>query len=253
MIFLNIKRSYSAIRFRFLDDWPPVFHITQWKAGSQWIQQILARCAAHKKVLPSFTGHEPICRNTVYPAAYITREQYETLNAPSDSKYFVVLRDPRDILISGYFSVKFSHPLLPGIAEQRQQLASSNFEDGLSLTMETLVRPCVEIALSWAKSGAQWIRYEELLSRDVELLTKALLVDCGLPIKKQVLKEAVLACRFENFSGGRKPGQEDVNSHFRKGIAGDWKQHFTPRVKAAFKERFGEALQLCGYEKDLNW
>jgi hypothetical protein len=250
---LSIQHTYSVIRLKFLDDWPPVFHITQWKAGSQWIHQILARCAAHKKVLPSFTGHEPICRNTVYAAAYITKEEYEALNAPSDSKYFIVLRDPRDILISGYFSLKFSHSLLPGIAEQRQQLESRNLEDGLSLIMETLVQPCVEIAVSWAKSGAQWIRYEDLLSRDVELLTKALLVDCGLPIKKQVLQEAVLASRFENFSGGRKPGQEDVNSHFRKGIAGDWKQHFTPRVKAEFKERFGEALRLCGYEKGFDW
>jgi len=36
-------------------------------------------------------------------------------------------------------------------------------------------------------------------------------------------------------SGGRKPGQEDLNSHFRKGIAGDWRDQFTPRIKAIFR------------------
>lgn len=235
-----------------MNDWPPVFHITQWKAGSQWIHQILARCCASKKVWPSFDGTQPIGRNNIYAAAYLSKEEYDSF-AASDSKYFIVLRDPRDILVSGYYSLKFSHAVEPGISEERQELESTNLEDGMLRTMDTLVQPCVEIALSWAKVGAEWIRYEELLSRDVELLTKALLVDCGLPIKQSVVRDAVLACRFEKISGGRKPGQEDVKSHFRKGIAGDWKKQFTPRIKAIFKERFGEALQICGYEKDSDW
>jgi hypothetical protein len=250
---LNITQEiYSVFRRRFLDDWPAVFHITQWKAGSQWVHQILARACAPKKVWPSFDGTQPIERNNVYAAAYLTKQEYDSF-ATSDSKYFIVLRDPRDILVSGYYSLKFSHAIEPGISEQRTELESANLEDGMLRTMDTLVQPCVDIALSWAKIGANWIRYEELLHRDLELLTKALLVDCGLPIKKSVLQEAVLACRFEKISGGRKPGQEDINSHFRKGIAGDWKNQFTPRIKAIFKERFGEALLICGYEKDNDW
>lgn len=249
---LKIRDIYSAFRIRFLNDWPPLFHITQWKAGSQWIHQILARCCQPKKVWPRFEGTETICRNNVYAAAYLTKEEYRDY-ATSDSKYFVILRDPRDILVSGYYSLKFSHVVEPGISEQRQELESANVEDGMIRTMDTLVQPCVNIALSWAKSGSEWIRYEELLNRDVELLTKALLVDCGLPIKKSILTEAVMACRFERISGGRKPGQENVNSHFRKGIAGDWKNQFTPRIKSIFKERFGEALRICGYEKDSDW
>jgi hypothetical protein len=243
----------STLRVRILDDWPPVFHITQWKAGSQWIREILTRCIPHKKVLPSFNGDELIRRNTVYAAAYLSKQEFEGLNPPVDSKYFIVLRDPRDILVSGYYSLKFSHVDIPRISEQRKELESITQDDGMFRTMDNLVQPCVDIALSWAKSGAKWIRYEELLVDDVELLSKALLVDCGLPIKKKTLEDAVLACRFEKFSGGRKPGQEDINSHFRKGVAGDWKNQLSPHVKAVFKERFGEALQICGYEKNPDW
>ena len=249
---MNIKGIYSGLRSRFLDDWPPVFHITQWKAGSQWILQILSRCCAPKKVWPSFDGTQPIGRNNIYAAAYLTKAEYDTF-ATSDSKFFIVFRDPRDILVSGYYSMKFSHSVLPGIAEERQELASVSVEEGMLRTIDTWVQPSVEIALSWIKSGANWIRYEDLLLRDVELLGKALLVDCGLPIKKSVLKDAVLACRFDKIAGGRKPGQEDVNSHYRKGIAGDWKNQFSPGIKAIFKDRFGEALKICGYEKDSDW
>jgi Sulfotransferase domain len=250
---LNIARDiFSALRRQFSSDWPPVFHITQWKAGSQWIQQILARCCAPKKVWPSFDGTQPIGKNNIYAAAYLTREEYNTF-ATTDSKYFLVFRDPRDILVSGYYSMKFSHSVLPGIAEERQELESIGLEEGMLRTMDTLVQPSVEIAVSWAKTGVDWIRYEDLLQHDVKLLTQALLVDCGLPLKESVVKDAVLASRFEKIAGGRKPGQEDVKSHYRKGIAGDWKNQFTPKIKDIFKERFGEVLKICGYEKNSDW
>jgi lipopolysaccharide transport system ATP-binding protein len=62
----------------------------------------------------------------------------------------------------------------------------------------------------------------------------------------------VLANRFEARSGRRR-GEEDVASHERKGVAGDWKNHFTDKVAKAFKDRFGELLVATGYEKDSRW
>ena len=52
---------------------------------------------------------------------------------------------------------------------------------------------------------------------------------------------------------GRTPGTEDVNAHLRKGIAGDWQNHFTDRLKTEFKRRYSETLIRTGYEKDSNW
>jgi hypothetical protein len=120
------------------DSWPPLFHITQWKAGSEWIHQILARCCQPKKVWSYFQGTEPVCQNNVYAAAYLTKEQYKDY-ATSDSKYFVVLRDPRDILVSGYYSLRFSHFLTPRISDVRQELESTNVEDGMLRMMDSLV------------------------------------------------------------------------------------------------------------------
>jgi len=63
----------------------------------------------------------------------------------------------------------------------------------------------------------------------------------------------VLANRFEAQTGGRPRGVEDVTAHQRKGVAGDWRNHFTDRIKRAFKARYGGLLVATGYEKDLDW
>ena len=47
--------------------------------------------------------------------------------------------------------------------------------------------------------------------------------------------------------------EEDVRCHERKGIAGDWRNHFTERVKLGFKHRFGDVLLATGYERDNDW
>ena len=42
-------------------------------------------------------------------------------------------------------------------------------------------------------------------------------------------------------------------AHARKGIAGDWRNYFSDRVKQSFKTRYGGLLVATGYEQDLSW
>ena len=89
------------------------------------------------------------------------------------------------------------------------------------------------------------------------LLNSAHIFMMRIPYDRETLMEAqrevVRANRFETWTGGRKRGQEDVASHERKGIAGDWRNHFTPKVAAAFRSRYGSLLVATGYERDERW
>ena len=58
---------------------------------------------------------------------------------------------------------------------------------------------------------------------------------------------------FERLAGGRKQGEENRASHYRKGQPGDWVNHFTPKVRQLFKDRYGELLVRLGYESDTSW
>ena len=58
---------------------------------------------------------------------------------------------------------------------------------------------------------------------------------------------------FATKANGRAPGREDPRSHYRKGTAGDWRNHFTERHVSYFKEHFGDLLVTLGYESGREW
>jgi len=113
--------------------------------------------------------------------------------------------------------------------------------------------PAARIQQSWLESDEPVIRFEDMLDNDLDVFNNVLINRCKLPINAKLLATAVEENRFANLTGGRDRGVEDVGSHERKGIAGDWKNHFSQTVKRAFKIRFGGLLAAAGYEKDLDW
>ena len=253
------------------EDLPTIFHVTHWKAGSQWINKILNRCVGERVVFAEPGAAQllkrPIFPGRVYTTCYVTRELFHRVHLPEPWNRFVVIRDLRDALVSQYFSVRFSHPLvarafLPAggldatnvedMATFRRRFQTVDAEEGMLALLDRLAYSA-SIQWSWLEGGEPLIRYEDLLARDVEILVPLLTQTCPLGVPAEQVREAVVACRFETLTGGRGRGQEDVHSHERKGVVGDWRTHFTPRLTRAFKARFGDLLVATGYERDTHW
>jgi lipopolysaccharide transport system ATP-binding protein len=169
----------------------------------------------------------------------------------------VVIRDLRDTLVSGYFSLKVSHVrgrMLDSVRRFSEMLQDADVETGLRATMEQwLPTAAADIQRSWLEAGDPFVRYENLLDRDLEILEPLLIDQCELPVRRRRLRAAIKRNRFERRTGGRKRGEEDVTAHERKGIAGDWRNHFSDELKSDFKERWGDLLIATGYERDLDW
>jgi lipopolysaccharide transport system ATP-binding protein len=239
--------------------WPTVLHVTHPKSGSQWVRNILTQCAPERTVTPEYgLGHffrGPIQTGKIYPTVYVTRQEFMRVPLPPGARRFVVIRDLRDTLVSWYFSVKVSHADdVPVIAEFRARLRGLSVEDGLLWAIHESpdIAHIAAIQRSWWESGEPLVRYEDLLEHDDEILARVLLDECGLPLPRARLQAIIRRCRFEALTG-RARGQEDVYSHERKGIAGDWRNHFTDRVRSAFKARFGKLLIATGYTSDGRW
>lgn len=246
---------------------PAIAHITHPKAGSQWIRQILMSCvpdlvvpsvselAANPAMNPSWDFlDQPVLPGRVYPALFLPKDHFNKVQGAESVRRFVVIRDIRDSLVSGYFSIRYSHPTdMAHVADQRARLAAMSVEDGLIFLFDGLGDLCAAVQGTWMESGDPMLRYEDLLLDDVNLLESVLLDHCSLPVTRGLLRETIEAHRFERLSGGRPLGREDRSSHYRKGTPGDWRNHFTPKVTDAFKARFGDVLIYAGYEKDKDW
>ena len=236
---------------------PTIFHVTHWKAGSQWINKILNRATGGRVVFAEADRaqflQKPIVAGKIYSTCYVTREEFYSVKLPEPWHRFVVIRDLRDTLVSYYFSLKVSHVHMAKLERHRRKLREVGLEDGLLYVLDEVLPVCGGVQQSWLEAGEELIRYEDLLARDLDILVPLLTEKCPLGLPREQLSEAVVACRFESLTGGRSRGQEDVGSHERKGVAGDWRNHFTDRVKNAFKARYGDLLVATGYEKDHGW
>lgn len=246
---------------------PAIVHITHPKAGSQWIRRILMQCVP-ELVVPSIDElaenparnpsweflSRPLVPGGVYPALYLPKDRFDQVEGVESSRRFVVIRDLRDTLVSGYFSIRYSHPTdMTHVAELRAELESRSVEDGLLFLFDGFLDLCAAVQGTWMESGDPVLRYEDLLVADIGLLELVLLEHCRLPVTGEKFRNSVEESRFEKLSGGRRLGQEDRSSHFRRGSPGDWRNHFTPRVTEAFKKRFGDVLVYAGYEMNRDW
>jgi len=283
------------------------------KCASQYIKAIFLKATALLGMTPSrvdnFAAELPLGYHTREPyIALLAEHRDRLLHDPAvvwcltngdneavallaqrgDYRGFHVIRDPRDVLVSAYFSHLYSHPIRSDggwIAEMRRQLAAApDVEAGLLLELDYNAPIFASMgAWDYANLSVYETRYETLIADPVAefcrifnflgvatprlgLITlPGLLLDrerkrrAGRPMPPRttlplpVLQRMVARNDFERQAGGRQPGQEDARHHYRKGVAGDWRNHFTPRVADAFKARYGQVLIHLGYERSLDW
>ena len=96
------------------------------------------------------------------------------------------------------------------------------------------------------------VRYEDLKLKPQSTLSLVLKF-LGLKHTKKAVDKCLKDNSFEKLTGGRKPGELDPKSFFRKGIIGDWRNHFSEENIKVFKKMAGSSLVDAGYEDSENW
>src|SRR5690606_20470679 len=91
------------------------------------------------------------------------------------------------------------------------------------------------------------LRYEDLHA-DGPDLTARMLAFLGVDASEENVEACCSAGSFNKLAGGRERGREDKGSFFRKGIVGDWREHFDAPALEVFT-RLGEGMMNeLGYE-----
>ncbi len=204
-----------------------------------------------------------------------------------------IIRDPRDIAVSAYFSHLHSHStkVWSELEDYREKLKSMSKIDGLTAEIKRRKTEFGQLeSWNYEQPNVLEIRFEEMAVSSYNLVLRVFghygLVSesdyrfwqrfrelffyvfdgvtgkVGTRLTRGIrpatltgtdLLSLAYRFRFQSLAGGRKQGEEDVKSHFRKGRAGDWKNHFTDEHKALFKELYPDILAKLGYETSNDW
>jgi hypothetical protein len=175
-----------------------------------------------------------------------------------------LLRDPRDVVVSGVMHWLGRWKGEGPSAFQRQRdrwlLAGDNSSNPGRLFCDAEIE---DWSRAWLEAREvvqrlpsdcriHKVRYESLLN-DRRTVLAQLFHWLGIDRTTEEVDRAAARSSFAAMSGGRAPGQSHPGAHVRKGVAGDWKVWLTRHDGELLWSRLGDAMIAESYASDDSW
>lgn len=235
-----------------------IYHCTVHKTGSQWIKALFSDPLVYQYsgLLPYDPRFYRKRQPPVIPpgraalALFYPYKRFQAIAKPEKYRAFFVIRDPRDIVVSSYFSLRNSHAPMGDIPTMRKILQGKPMKEGLLDVISRLSeRGLFSRLRSWrlapASETIRLFRYEELTGEHQLDEMDRLMRHCGISIPSSELAELLSRYSFSKMRSDRE--STGTISHYRKGKAGDWRNHFDDEIYDAFTAATGDLVELLGY------
>jgi hypothetical protein len=261
----DIRLTLYPVRYR--TSLTNAFVCTVHKAGSQWIKSIIFDSQVYKysglkpqdirsygveeKNYPNTKYNKPFPKHRILVPLFIEYDNFQSIPKTDDYRAFFVMRDPRDIVVSYYFSMRDSHTPMGDILKKRAILKSLDVKQGLQWTIEYLFNYGLFDALkSWKKAQEadpkiMVVTYEDLVGDEQLDYFRKVFAHCDIAIPDSVL---VNVLKKYSFAEMRKTDWRiNQTSHYRKGRPGDWQNHFHRDHIAFFQKIAGDLIEYLDY------
>lgn len=260
-IILNktIKPARRKSRTLFTDSSSPpkIIHCGHHKVGTYWFARILGGIADHYGL--NFQNCE---QYQLKPDTDIFMEQHTYVDLSEFDNYIGshLIRDPRDMVISGYYyhlwtNEDWAHLPQPnlGYISFQKYLKSLPQDEGISVEIKRTAKNINDMAL-WDYNNPRFfeIKYENLI-QDEQAIFRNLFKHYGFTDDAiDIALNIAERFSFKNITK-RSIGEKSEKSHLRSGKPGEWRTIFTDEHKNSFKELTGDALIKMGYEQNNDW
>lgn len=275
--FLNVRREQKlrALGAKFIDvkhhsAAENVYHCCVWKTASQWVRNVFSSTAVYRysglltyayehfegtdeRPLQERSFEKPFPKKKIVSPIYSNFASFANMPKPEAYRAFFVVRDPRDLVVSHYFSSRYSHVANKGVLEERDRLEGMSDSEGMLVHMKYMAeRGIFDACASWATAADQddrvkVIRFENITGPEQVSHWKQLMEHCDVQLPEKELLHILDRLSFQRLSGGRKPGEEDKHHKYRSGKPQDWKKYFTEEHHCQFRELTGDLISILGY------
>lgn len=243
-----------------------LYHCTVHKAASTWFRDLFRDPVvkqAHgmpvyhyetdlkRKVYENYCDQTRVRvpDNSIVTNVYCSHDQFASHIKHPEYRGFYIVKDPREIVVSSYWSWRKNHP---SGHPNRQLMERLSLEDGLRWTIDELDRTLGKFAAmrSWASQPEDTFLYfktEDFFANQDDNLD-TLLEFLGIEVAREEFDALCERFSFESLSGGRKPGQVDQGNHFRSGKTGTWRE-MPDEILDYFYETTDDLVEVLGYDR----
>jgi hypothetical protein len=241
---------------------PLIVHCSHHKAGTVWFRKVLSELRDGYGLHLQRCLGEPIEPETDIAFFRSGRLFSRALLSDRTFRGSHLIRDPRDVVVSGYFyhlwtREKWVHQTdgrTWGGLSYQAYLNSVDRHQGLLAEIEYGSASTLADMAKWDYGQPEFLelRYEDLIQNEVSSFSR-LFEFYGFDERAVTVGLAGVERHSIRLKPGQLASEEDQKRHIRSGRAGQWREHFGPEHVARFKELNGDLLLRLGYESNADW
>lgn len=229
------------------------------KSGSQWMSAILndARVKARTGLVRMPQRHyeygEHVAKfpKGVYvPGLYVSYQLFENfIEKPERYRVVYVYRDPRDLVISDYYSTLKTHEANPAVNRLRARLGAMSKEEGISYIMRYYDK--FSAMRSWVELGASdvnilFVKFEDITARPFEYFRR-IFEHCEVQMDDETLRGILADYTKEKMRTSDLARRSDKSeSHYRASSSSHHTEFSAVHFKL-FEDITGNLLDVLGY------
>ena len=255
----DFRTQIEALRYSTIRRIDNLYLPTVQKSGSQWVSAIfndprikgytgLARMTQRNYEYGEHVKKFP--KGVFIPGLYVSYQTYKYfIKKPQNHKTIYIYRDPRDIIVSDYYSTLKTHGLNPVVADLRTKLSSMPKTDGLLYLIA--FNDKFSVMRSWVDLGKEdpnilFLKFEEIIASPVKYFLM-MLRHCGISINEATLQNILLDYTKDRMREADLSSRSDKSeSHYRFTQSSHFNE-FEPIHYKSFYEVTGNLLDLLGY------
>lgn len=166
----------------------------------------------------------------------------------AEARAVLLVRDPKDMMVSNYFSNAFSHkppsedetsPAYQSFMKRRERIRNTDINDYVRSILGNYQKMLASYRGLWHRSTVLTFRYEDVIANKRDWVTE-IAAHYGWSIEDEIIGEVI--ARYDVF-----PDEEKRDSHVRQVSPGNYRNHLNEKTIHTVNAALTEDLQALGY------